>query len=270
MAVERALISVFDKTGIVDFAKKLAALRIELLSTGGTAKLLREAGVAVRDVSDFTGWPEMLGGRVKTLHPKVHGGLLFRRNHPEDQKQAGEHGIAPIDLVVVNLYPFETTAAKAGLSAEELVENIDIGGPTMLRSAAKNFESVTVVTDPADYDRVAAEIENVRETSPATRLELARKVFATTSRYDGMITTELERLSASANNVALSEKLPVSRNSATAKIPTKPPRSMSPLGASHRAWPRPSSFRARSFPTIISWIWKRRAAWRPNFATPRR
>jgi len=209
MAVERALISVFDKTGIVDFAKKLAALRIELLSTGGTAKLLREAGVAVRDVSDFTGWPEMLGGRVKTLHPKVHGGLLFRRNHPEDQKQAGEHGIAPIDLVVVNLYPFETTAAKAGLSAEELVENIDIGGPTMLRSAAKNFESVTVVTDPADYDRVAAEIENVRETSPATRLELARKVFATTSRYDGMITTELERLSASANNVALSEKLPL-------------------------------------------------------------
>jgi phosphoribosylaminoimidazolecarboxamide formyltransferase/IMP cyclohydrolase len=209
MAVERALISVFDKTGIVDFAKKLAALRIELLSTGGTAKLLREAGVAVRDVSDFTGWPEMLGGRVKTLHPKVHGGLLFRRNHPEDQKQAGEHGIAPIDLVVVNLYPFEATAAKAGLTAEELIENIDIGGPTMLRSAAKNFESVTVVTDPADYDRVAAELENARQTSPATRLELARKVFATTSRYDGMITTELERLSASANNVALSEKPPL-------------------------------------------------------------
>ncbi len=209
MAVERALISVFDKTGVVDFAKKLAALRIELLSTGGTAKLLREAGVAVRDVSDFTGWPEMLGGRVKTLHPRVHGGLLFRRNHPEDQKQAGEHGIAPIDLVVVNLYPFETTAAKAGLSAEALIENIDIGGPTMLRSAAKNFESVTVVTDPADYDRVAAELENARETSPATRLELARKVFATTSRYDGMITMELERLAASADHIALIEKPPL-------------------------------------------------------------
>jgi len=118
MAVERALISVFDKTGIVDFAKKLAALRIEILSTGGTSKLLREAGVTVRDVSDFTGWPEMLGGRVKTLHPKVHGGLLFRRNHTEDQKQAKEHGIAPIDLVVVNLYPFEATAAKKGLTAE--------------------------------------------------------------------------------------------------------------------------------------------------------
>ena len=159
MAVERALISVFDKTGIVEFAKRLAALRIEILSTGGTSKLLREAGVAVRDVSDFTGWPEMLGGRVKTLHPKVHGGLLYRRKHAEDQKQAAEHGIAPIDLVVVNLYPFEATAAKAGLTAEELIENIDIGGPTMLRSAAKNFESVTVVTDPADYARVAGELE---------------------------------------------------------------------------------------------------------------
>jgi phosphoribosylaminoimidazolecarboxamide formyltransferase/IMP cyclohydrolase len=205
MAVERALISVFDKTGIVDFAKRLAALRIEILSTGGTSKLLREGGVTVRDVSDFTGWPEMLGGRVKTLHPKVHGGLLFRRNHPEDQKQAKEHGIASIDLVVVNLYPFEATAAKRGLTAEELIENIDIGGPTMLRSAAKNFESVTVVTDPSDYDRVASELENSHDSSLATRLELARKVFATTSRYDGMITTELERLSA-APHIALADK----------------------------------------------------------------
>ena len=206
MAVERALISVFDKTGIVEFAKRLAALRIEILSTGGTSKLLREAGVEVRDVSDFTGWPEMLGGRVKTLHPKVHGGLLYRRKHAEDEKQAAEHGIAPIDLVVVNLYPFEATAAKAGLTAEELIENIDIGGPTMLRSAAKNFESVTVVTDPSDYARVAGELESARETSLATRMDLARKVFATTSRYDGMITTELERLSAASGHVALAEK----------------------------------------------------------------
>jgi phosphoribosylaminoimidazolecarboxamide formyltransferase/IMP cyclohydrolase len=205
MAVERALISVFDKTGIVDFAKRLAALRVEILSTGGTSKLLREAGVSVRDVSDFTGWPEMLGGRVKTLHPKVHGGLLFRRNHSEDQKQAKEHGIAPIDLVVVNLYPFEATAAKKGLTAEELIENIDIGGPTMLRSAAKNFESVAVITDPADYDRVASELESSRDTSLATRLDLARKVFATTSSYDGMITTELERLAASPH-ITLAEK----------------------------------------------------------------
>src|ERR1700692_4622353 len=170
MTVQRALISVFDKTGVLEFAKRVNALGIEILSTGGTAKLLRDAGVAVKDVSEFTGWPEMLGGRVKTLHPKVHGGLLFRRNLPEDQKQAAEHGIAPIDLVVVNLYPFEATAAKKDLTAEELIENIDIGGPTMLRSAAKNFESVTVITDPADYDRVAKELESSRDTALATRL----------------------------------------------------------------------------------------------------
>jgi phosphoribosylaminoimidazolecarboxamide formyltransferase/IMP cyclohydrolase len=203
MAVERALISVFDKKGIVEFAKRLAALGIEILSTGGTAKLLRENDVAVRDVSDFTGSPEMLGGRVKTLHPKVHGGLLFRRNHADDQKQVAEHGIAPIDLVVVNLYPFEATAAKAGLAAEELIENIDIGGPTMLRSAAKNFASVTVVTDRADFQRVAEELESAGETTLTTRLELARKVFATTSQYDGMITMELERLSSASGHVAL-------------------------------------------------------------------
>ncbi len=206
MAVRRALISVFDKTGVVEFAKRLAAQNIEILSTGGTAKLLREAGIAVRDVSDFTGWPEMLGGRVKTLHPKVHGGLLFRRGHTEDEKQAAEYGIAPIDLVAVNLYPFEATAAKAGLTAAELIENIDIGGPTMLRSAAKNFESVTVVTDAADFERVASQIESAGETTLATRLELARKVFARTSRYDGMIATELERLSAGSGRVALEAK----------------------------------------------------------------
>jgi len=194
MGVERALLSVFDKTGIVEFARRLAALKIEILSTGGTAKLLRDEGVTVEDVSKFTGWPEMLGGRVKTLHPKVHGGLLYRRNHPDDQKQAKEHGIAPIDLVVVNLYPFEATAAKGYLTAEELIENIDIGGPTMLRSAAKNFESVTVVTDPADYGRVAQELEKQRDTTLPLRVELARKVFAATSSYDGLIATELERL----------------------------------------------------------------------------
>jgi len=206
MAVARALISVFDKTGVVEFAKRLAALGIEILSTGGTSKLLRDAQVSVRDVADFTGWPEMLGGRVKTLHPRVHGGLLYRRKLAEDQKQATEHGLQPIDLVVVNLYPFEATAAKADLIAAELIENIDIGGPTMLRSAAKNFESVTVVCDPADYDRVASELEKSRDTDLATRLDLARKVFATTSRYDGMITTELERVAAWNDSVNLQEK----------------------------------------------------------------
>src|SRR5438094_5777441 len=206
MAVQRALISVFDKTGIVQFAKRLAALKIEILSTGGTAKLLREAGIEVRDVSDFTGWPEMLGGRVKTLHPKVHGGLLFRRGHVEDQKQATEHGIAPIDLVVVNLYPFEATAAKAGLTADALIENVDVGGPTLLRSAGNDFSSVTGVMDAADFARVATDLESSGETTLATRLELARKVFATTSQYDGMITMELERLSAVSGHVSLSAK----------------------------------------------------------------
>jgi phosphoribosylaminoimidazolecarboxamide formyltransferase/IMP cyclohydrolase len=206
MAVQRALISVFDKTGIVAFARRIGAIGIEILSTGGTSKLLRDAGIAVRDVSDFTGWPEMLGGRVKTLHPKIHGGLLYRRKYAEDQKQAAEHGIAPIDLVVVNLYPFEATAAKPDLTAEELIENIDIGGPTMLRSAAKNFDAVTVISDPSDYDAVASELEISRETSLRTRLRLARKVFAATSRYDGMITTELERLAAGEQTIELAVK----------------------------------------------------------------
>ena len=195
MPIERALVSVYDKTGAVEFARQLAALGVELLSTGGTAKLLREAGLGVRDVAELTGWPEMLGGRVKTLHPKIHGGILYRRGLAGDREEVARHGIAPIDLVVVNLYPFEATAAKAGLTAEELIENIDIGGPAMLRSAAKNFESVAVVCDPADYAELAAEIAGTRELSLATRLRLARKVYAVTSRYDGVITMALERLS---------------------------------------------------------------------------
>src|SRR5271155_676856 len=193
--VGRALISVFDKTRVVEFARELASLGVEIVSTGGTARLLREGGVGVRDVAELTGWPEMLGGGVKTLHPKVHGGILFQRGKAEDRKQVGEHGIVPIDLVVVNLYPFSATAAKPGVTAEELIENIDIGGPAMVRSAAKNFQSVGVVTDPADYALVAAELREKRELSLATRLELARKAYARTARYDGEIATELERLS---------------------------------------------------------------------------
>ncbi len=196
MAIERALLSVYDKTGLADFARRLAALKIEIVSTGGTARMLREAGLNIRDVAELTGWPEMLGGRVKTLHPKVHGGILFQRAKEDDRKEAASHGIAPIDLVVVNLYPFSATAQKPGVTPEELIENIDIGGPAMVRSAAKNFQSVAVVTDPGDYDRVAREIEASREVSLATRLELARKAFARTARYDGEIATELERLSA--------------------------------------------------------------------------
>jgi phosphoribosylaminoimidazolecarboxamide formyltransferase / IMP cyclohydrolase len=194
VAIERALFSVYDKTGLVDFAKRLAALNIEIVSTGGTARLLREAGLNVRDVSEMTGWPEMLGGRVKTLHPKVHGGILFRRGSADDRKQIAEHGIAPIDLVVVNLYPFSATARKSDATPEELIENIDIGGPAMVRSAAKNFESVAVVIDPADYSAVVEELERGKELRLATRLDLARKVFARTARYDGEIATQLERL----------------------------------------------------------------------------
>ena len=210
MAIERALISVYDKTGIVEFARELAALAIEIVSTGGTARLLRDAGIPVRDVSDLTGWPEMLGGRVKTLHPKVHGGILFQRGKAEDRKQAGEHGIVPIDLVVVNLYPFSATAAKPGVSAEELIENIDIGGPAMVRSAAKNFQSVGVVTDPGDYGAISAELREKRELSLGTRLALARKAYARTARYDGEIATELERLAVTGGSVEIGplEKLP--------------------------------------------------------------
>jgi phosphoribosylaminoimidazolecarboxamide formyltransferase/IMP cyclohydrolase len=198
VTVERALISVYDKAGLVAFAQQLAAMKIEIVSTGGTARLLREAGLGVRDVAELTGWPEMLGGRVKTLHPKVHGGILFRRGSAEDRSQAAAHSLAPIDLVVVNLYPFEATARKPGVTPEELIENIDIGGPTMVRSAAKNFESVAVVTDPADYAAVAEELGRAGGLSLATRLELARKAFALTARYDGEIATELERLAAGA------------------------------------------------------------------------
>ena len=149
--VARALLSVSDKTGVVDFAAGLAELGVEILSTGGTARLLRESGLEVRDVSEVTGFPEMLDGRVKTLHPKVHGGILAVRSNPEHRKQVAEHGIEFIDLVAVNLYPFEKTAAKPGVTLEELIENIDIGGPSMIRSAAKNFQDVTVVVDASRF-----------------------------------------------------------------------------------------------------------------------
>ena len=214
MGIERALISVYDKSGLVEFARELSAVGVELVSTGGTAKLLRDSGIPVRDVAELTGWPEMLGGRVKTLHPKVHGGILFQRGKAEDRKVVAEHGIGAIDLVVVNLYPFSATAAKPGVTPEELIENIDIGGPSMVRSAAKNFASVGVVTDPADYAAVAAELREKKELSPATRLGLARKAYARTARYDGEIATELERLSlgteAGSNTLTMGklEKLP--------------------------------------------------------------
>ncbi len=190
--IARALISVSNKNGILDFARGISKLGIEILSTGGTAKMLRDAGVAVKDVSEFTGFPEMLDGRVKTLHPKVHGGLLGRRNNPEHMRQWKENGIQPIDLVVVNLYPFEQTVAKPGCTLEDAIENIDIGGPTMLRSAAKNYTDVAVVVSPRDYDRVLEEIRKTGEVSAKTRFELCRTVFLHTARYDSAISAWLD------------------------------------------------------------------------------
>jgi phosphoribosylaminoimidazolecarboxamide formyltransferase / IMP cyclohydrolase len=226
LAIERALISVYDKTGIVEFASALECAGAEIVSTGGTAKLLREAGVKVRDVSELTGWPEMLGGRVKTLHPKVHGGILFRRGRADDLEQTRAHDVSAVDAVVVNLYPFAATAARADVTVEELIENIDIGGPAMIRSAAKNFESVAVITDPSDYAALAAELagqsaeqrtENRGDKpseecgaqnsnagwSLATRLRLAQKAFAATARYDEVIATELQRVGMSGDAVTL-------------------------------------------------------------------
>src|ERR1700744_5026251 len=183
--VRRALLSVTDKTGLVEFAKTLNELGVELVSTGGTAKALRDAGLPVKDVSDLTGFPEMLGGRVKTLHPVVHGGILHRREDPEHVAAVEKHEIPPIDMVVVNLYAFEKTAAKPGVKSEEIIENIDIGGPSMLRSAAKNFEDVAVVTSVADYPAIADEMRsNGGALSHKTRWRLGRAAFAKTATDD--------------------------------------------------------------------------------------
>jgi phosphoribosylaminoimidazolecarboxamide formyltransferase/IMP cyclohydrolase len=191
--IQRALLSVSDKSGLIDFARVLASAGVELLSTGGTAKAIRDAGLAVKDISEHTGFPEMLDGRVKTLHPKVHGGLLYLRGNAEHESTAAAHGITPIDLVVVNLYPFEATVAKPGVSLHDAIENIDIGGPSMLRSAAKNHESVTVVVDPADYIQVAEQIRSEGGTTLELRRSLAAKVYARTAAYDAAIAAHLSR-----------------------------------------------------------------------------
>lgn len=189
----RALISVSDKTGIIEFAKALQALKVDIVSTGGTAKLLREQGVEAKDISQITNFPECLDGRVKTLHPKVHGGILAVRDNPEHQKTMEELDIQPIDMVVVNLYPFKATIMKEGCTMEDAIENIDIGGPTMLRSAAKNHRDVAVITDPADYDQVIAEIKASGSVEASTKFYLARKVFAHTASYDAMIVDYLNK-----------------------------------------------------------------------------
>ena len=193
--IGRALLSVTDKTGLVEFARRLAGWGTELVSTGGTARALREAGLAVRDVSELTGFPEMFEGRVKTLHPKVHGGILHRRGNAEHRAAAAAHGIEPIDMVVVNLYPFEKTAAQEGVRFEEIVENIDIGGPAMVRSAAKNFEDVAILTAPCQYAGLGDELrEKQGALSLETRWRLAQQAFAATAAYDAAIANTLERV----------------------------------------------------------------------------
>ncbi|MCG2722414.1 MAG: hypothetical protein L6290_10420 [Thermodesulfovibrionales bacterium] len=193
--IKRAILSVSNKKGLLEFAKELSAMGVEILSTGGTARALREGGIPVKDVSEHTGFPEMLDGRVKTLHPKIHGGLLSRRKNPKDMEEIEKHGIVPIDMVVVNLYPFEETIAKPDVTFEDAIENIDIGGPTMLRSASKNFQDVAVIVDPADYAPVIKEMkERNGELAYKRKLELAKKVFGHTSRYDALITEYLAKV----------------------------------------------------------------------------
>ncbi|MFA5028897.1 MAG: bifunctional phosphoribosylaminoimidazolecarboxamide formyltransferase/IMP cyclohydrolase, partial [Candidatus Methylomirabilota bacterium] len=192
--IRRALLSVSDKTGLVEFAAALSGRHIELLSTGGTAQALRSAGLPVTDVSSVTGFPEMLDGRVKTLHPAIHGGLLAIRGNPAHEAALAAHGIRPIDLLVINLYPFAATIARADVTLPEAVEQIDIGGPAMLRSAAKNFEAVAVVVDPADYAPLLEELATADGLSRTTRFALARKAFAHTARYDSRIAAFLERV----------------------------------------------------------------------------
>jgi phosphoribosylaminoimidazolecarboxamide formyltransferase/IMP cyclohydrolase len=197
--IQRALLSVTDKTGIADFARQLRGLEVELISTGGTARLLRDAGIAVKDVSEVTGFPEMLDGRVKTMHPRVTGGILAVRGNAEHARALQEHGIEPIDMVVVNLYQFEKAAAKAGATLDELIENIDIGGPTMIRSAAKNFQDVAVVTSPGDYSAIAEEMRSSGGAiSRETRWRLAQKAFRTTADYDNAIAARLAQVDGAA------------------------------------------------------------------------
>ena len=198
--IERALISLTDKSGIEGFAKELAEMGVEILSTGGTAAKMREAGIEVMDVSEFTGFPEMLDGRVKTLHPKVHGGILNQRSNADHQKQCAENGLKNIDLVAVNLYAFEKTVADPNCGLADAIENIDIGGPTLLRASAKNFHDVTVIVDPADYPQVLKEMKETGNTTLKTRFRLAAKVFALTSTYDTTISNWLEKVDVDGND----------------------------------------------------------------------
>ncbi len=249
--IRRALISVFNKTGLIPFAQTIAAARVELISTGGTARFLREAGLQVIELSDYTGFPEMLDGRLKTLHPKVHGGLLFLRGNPAHEAAVRKHGIGPIDLVAVNLYPFEQIAARPNVTLEKAIENIDIGGPSLLRSAAKNHPHVTVVMDPNDYGEVAAQIKAKGNTTLEFRRKLAARVFARTSAYDAVIATHLIQVFGAAEPAPAKAARPSPHHKrsrcVTARTRINAPRSMddSPISS--------SSCAARNFPTTTFW-----------------
>ena len=287
--IERAILSVTDKTGLVEFAGRLAAQGVELISTGGTARVLREAGLKVRDISDLTGFPEMLDGRVKTLHPKVHGGILHVRSNPAHVAAVKQHGILPIDMLVVNLYAFEKTASKPGAHFEEIIENIDIGGPSMVRSAAKNFQDVAIVTSAADYDAIAAEMEqHAGELSLQTKWRLAQKAFATTSAYDTAIANALAEItvdetftitagtSTSHGLIRKPARAPASRRRcacssrrpwicAMARIRTRRRRCTAMARA--RAWPTAASCRAKNSATTTLSICRRPGIWLRNSAS---
>src|SRR6185369_7423552 len=274
--IQRAILSVTDKTGLVEFARKLAGLGVELISTGGTAKLLRDAGISVKDISELTGFPEMLDGRVKTLHPKVHGGILHRRGMASHRSAVAEHGIQAIDMVVVNLYAFEKTAAKPGVPFEDLIENIDIGGPSMIRSAAKNFQDVAVVTSPSDYSDLAEEMAAAGGAlSAATKWRLAQKAFAlrrltirpSRPPWSGSAPMAISRFI----RTAIFPRTCASRSArswtcATARTRTR--RRRCTATARGVAWQTAARSRARNFPTTPSSIYRRPGTWRRNLSRP--
>ena len=265
MAVKRALISVSDKTGVVDFARGLHELGVEIISTGGTMKAIADAGIPVKSVSEVTGFPEMMDGRVKTLHPKVHGGILGRRG--QDDAIMEEHQIQPIDMVVVNLYPFAQTVAREGCSLEDAVENIDIGGPSMVRAAAKNYKYVAVVVDPKQYDDILERIKNDQLTDEF-RLDLSRKAFLHTGLYDCAIADYLTKQVNGDNDT-----LPDIYSMAYVKLQDlrygENPHQKARIRKQQAASLLPSSSTARNFPTTISLIWKQHGILPANGKTSR-
>jgi phosphoribosylaminoimidazolecarboxamide formyltransferase/IMP cyclohydrolase len=267
--IHRVLLSVTDKTGLVDFARALTSLGAELISTGGTARAIREAGLPIRDVAEVTGFPEMLDGRVKTLHPKIAGGILAMRANPAHMQALAEHQIAPIDMLVVNLYRFADVASRSDAPLQELIENIDIGGPTMIRAAAKNYQDVAVVVSPDDYAGIADELRaNGGGLSLETKWRLAKKAFRTTADYDAAISARLEQVDSPPPCRAISPSaLPSLWTSGTARIHTSRRRFTAGQG---RELPAPGNCTARNSPTTTWWISMPPGNWPRNSGHRRR